>query len=63
MKDFNFIQVHKSYIVNFKLVKSIDKTTCPWNIQFENYDEYAPIGNKFKKYTLKEFKDNSGGVL
>ncbi|WP_368489783.1 LytR/AlgR family response regulator transcription factor [Clostridium sp. BJN0013] len=63
MKDFNFIQVHKSYIVNLKLVKSIDRTTCPWNIQFENYKECVPIGNKFKDDVLKKFKDNFRGVL
>lgn len=63
MKYFNFIQVHKSYIVNLKLVKSIDKTTYPWNIQFENYKEHVPMGNKFKGDVLKEFKDNSGGIM
>lgn len=63
MKEFHFIQVHKSYIVNLKLVKSIDKTTYPWNIQFENYKEHVPIGNKFKDDVLKKFKDNFRGVL
>ncbi|MFL0197233.1 LytR/AlgR family response regulator transcription factor [Clostridium sp. WILCCON 0269] len=63
MKYFNFIQVHKSYIVNLKLVKFIDKTTYPWNIQFENYKEHVPMGNKFKGDVLKEFKDNSGGIM
>lgn len=63
MKEFDFIQVHKSYIVNLKLVKSIDRSICPWNMQFENYKEYVPIGNKFKDDVLKEFRHNSGGVM
>ena len=63
MKYFNFIQVHKSYIVNLKLIRSIDKTTCPWNIRFKNCKECVPIGNKFKDDVLKGFRNNSRGVM
>lgn len=61
MKEFDFIQVHRAYIVNLNLIKVINRTASPWSIQCQNYEGTIPIGDKFKKATFNAFETFLGG--
>lgn len=56
VKEHNFIQVHRAYIVNLNLIKSIDRTSSPWSLQCHDYEGSIPIGDKFKQDIHSTFK-------
>lgn len=60
IKNPNFVQVHRSYLVNLKSIQSIDKTNSTWMIQCEKYEERIPIGDKFKVDVINKLKGALG---
>lgn len=58
--NFDFIQVHRSYIVNKDLIKAIDKTTSPWSIILNKHENKIPVGNKFKSTILHALRLQNG---
>lgn len=51
------IKSHKSYAVNTKYIRSIEKySLTSWNIYFDNYKETAFMGSKYKDKILNLFE-------
>jgi DNA-binding LytR/AlgR family response regulator len=49
----NFVQCHKSFIVNIDYIKTIEIIDKTWTISFKNYDMQVVVGNSFKKNFFK----------
>ncbi|ADU27881.1 LytR/AlgR family response regulator transcription factor [Ethanoligenens harbinense] len=53
----DIIQTHKSYAVNLRYIRSIERyALTSWNIHFDNYPEIALLGNKYKDNVLRLFE-------
>lgn len=61
----NIIQSHRSYLVNTKYIKKIEKNSdkTAYVIYFTNIKETALLGNNFKKDVLDKFKEITGGDI
>lgn len=44
----NFVQCHKSYIVNRDYIEAIQKCMYGWEIRLKNYSQPVPNGEKYK---------------
>lgn len=47
----NFVQCHKSYLVNSNYIESFQKNSYGWEINLKNYATRVPIGEKYKDST------------
>lgn len=57
INDPYIIKSHKSYSVNTKYIRSIEKySLTSWNIYFDNYKEIACMGSKYKDKILSLFE-------
>ncbi|MCB2308700.1 LytTR family DNA-binding domain-containing protein [Clostridium estertheticum] len=53
----NIVQCHKSFAVNVNYIKKIENVDSKLSeIYFENYDENAPLGYKFKNAIMERFQ-------
>ncbi|MCY6355219.1 LytR/AlgR family response regulator transcription factor [Clostridium sp. ZS2-4] len=53
----DIIQCHKSFVVNVKYIREIEKIDGKVSqIHFESYDERIPLGYKFKSIVMDKFK-------
>lgn len=53
IKGSSLVQCHRSYIVNTKLISSIDTRGRIWTINFNSYNEAAYVGITFRKFIKK----------
>ena len=58
--DKNFVQTHRSFIVNLENISYIDKTKEPWGIFFFDSDKEAFVSRSHKKSLLLFFPDTDG---
>lgn len=58
----NIIQSHRSYLVNTKFIKSIEKTVdkTSYKIHFYNTDAQALLGRNYKDEVLEKFNQSKG---
>jgi Response regulator of the LytR/AlgR family len=56
VKNKSFMQSHRSFFINLTYVQEIDKTQDTWTIHFNNTEETAFVGEKFKKDIQTAFK-------
>lgn len=54
LPDHCFMQTHKSYIVNIKNIKEVDKRERnSWSVYFDNYEIPAFVGNTYKEHFIR----------
>ncbi|MFT9056754.1 MAG: LytTR family DNA-binding domain-containing protein [Ethanoligenens sp.] len=52
------IQTHKSYAANIRHIRKIERySLTSWNIYFDQYEEIALLGNKYKEKVLRLFEN------
>lgn len=60
MRGFDFIQTHKSYIINLKNIDQIQKhEKNSWQVYFKDYTSSAYISNTYKEIFIKRFLGES----
>ncbi len=58
INDSYFRQSHKSFAVNIRYIKNIEKiSNKQWDISFDNYDRCALLGPKFYDQIIEKFKN------
>ena len=55
LQDGNFIQCHRSYVVNIDYIKKIEKNGTMWEVMFYGYEGFVTVGKNHKKEMEKIF--------
>ncbi|WP_251859916.1 LytTR family DNA-binding domain-containing protein [Clostridium sp. Marseille-Q2269] len=63
LKEGNFMQCHRSYVINLDKVKSFDKISDSLMIYFQNYKDGVSVGKMYKKKIEEFFKSNMKGLF
>ncbi|MDD3395103.1 MAG: LytTR family transcriptional regulator DNA-binding domain-containing protein [Anaerotignum sp.] len=63
LTDKNFVQTHRSFIVNLENVSYIDKSKEPWGIFFFNSDKEAFVSRSHKKSLMPFFPESDDEII
>lgn len=55
INEYTLTQCHRSYIVNEKLVNTVDTRNRTWIIDFKDYNEVAYVGITYQDYIKNKF--------
>ena len=58
IKNSNLIRCHRSYIVNIEEIYTIDKSSDPWIIKFNNSNKISYISRTYRNIFLDIFNNN-----